>query len=106
VYNVSYNAAQIMKDMNVSAFPSWMRSVLSNMNIGALTSSIYVDSSGQLRRLGMDMSLSSPTAFDMHETFDFSHFGAQVSVAAPNPSQAVDFIKFLNDAKAANGAGG
>lgn len=105
-YAVTLDPAVIRSELAQAKLPSWMSGALAQVNIGQTSMKVYVDGSGLLRRIGIDIaeSIASSEKISVDESLDFSDYGAPVSVSAPPSDQVASFEQFLQEAQAAAGS--
>jgi hypothetical protein len=105
-YSVALNSSAIKTQLQQAKLPSWMTSALANVNIQNTSVTVYVDSSGLLRRMAVNLSesLGSSGSVSVDESLDFSDYGAPVSVSAPPADQVVSLQQLLQAAQSAGGA--
>ena len=96
-YRVTFDQAAIQRQLSSGDIPSWMRGAISQVSLRNATETVYIDTSGQLRRTAVHAEVNGPsgqsTAVD--ETFDLFDYGVPVSVSAPPAGQVVDIQQFL-----------
>lgn len=100
-YVVNIDPAFLQKQLGSSNLPSWMRQAVSTVNFQGATETVFIDSSGSLRRdaMHMVMSLSShQPSITIDESLDLSDYGAPVSITAPPADQVIDVQQFLHEA--------
>ena len=100
-YVVNIDPAFLKKQLGSANLPSWMRQAVSMVNFQGATETVFIDSSGSLRRdaMHMAMSLSShQPSMTIDESLDLSDYGAPVSITAPPADQVIDMQQFLNQA--------
>ncbi len=91
-YLVTASPAAIKAEMNKADLPSWLKTALNRVTIGGVTSKVYVDSSGLVRAVDMNMTESvDPTGtMTVRETMTLSGYGTTtVNVVAPPATQVV-----------------
>jgi hypothetical protein len=79
---------------------SWIRQGLSLIDFQRFGMKVFVDGSGLLRRLTLDMmsAVASSGNLSVDETLDFSDYGRPVSVSAPSADQVMTMDQFLQSA--------
>ena len=77
---------------------------MSTLKVHDLGLKVFIDHTGLLRSLSVQLNESGTAgAVTLHETLDFSDYGAPVTVAAPPADQVASFAQFLQAEKAAEG---
>ena len=105
-YAVTLDPAVIRSELAQAKLPSWVSGALAQVNIGQTSMKVYVDGSGLLRRIGIDIaeSIASSENVSVDESLDFSDYGAAVNVSPPPSDQVASFEQFLQEAQAAAGS--
>jgi hypothetical protein len=104
-YSVTLNAAAIKSKLATAKLPSWMTSALKDVNFQDTTVKVYVDGSGFLRRMALNLTetVASAGQVTADESLDFSNYGTAVNVSAPPSDQVVSLQQFVQAAEAAQG---
>ena len=90
-YSVTFSPAYIKAQLANPNLPSWMRQIMTQVQVGGITYKVYIDGSGLLRRVSTTTSesVASVVSVSVDETLDFSDYGTAVSIAAP-PAATVE----------------
>lgn len=102
-YSVKFSPAALRKEVGGANVPASVRQELSNGNVD-MQSTLYIDGSGQLRRLDLrtNLGLGSMGTMALDESLDFSNFGEAVAITAPPSDEVVGLPQFSEAAQAAD----
>jgi hypothetical protein len=105
-YKVSFDSAAMERQLQSADVPSWMRGAMSQVNLQDATETVFIDTSGHLRRTTTHVVVNGPSgkSSTVDETLDLSEYGVPVSISAPPASQVVDFQQFLQNLGASSGS--
>jgi len=105
-YHVVIPAAVLQRRLHQADLPAGVaQSAASVFGSGGLSMDLYVDTSGMLRRLTMDMHLTvSGRSITAIVTEDTSNFGVPVSITAPPADQVMSLQDFEQVAMSATGS--
>jgi hypothetical protein len=106
-YKVVLDPAAVKAEIAQDHLPAWISSVVSQLNLGAMSEDVYIDGSGMLRRFSTSVTESEASVgtISVQETLDFSDYGTSFTVSPPPASAVVDFSQFLQAAEASLGSG-
>jgi hypothetical protein len=93
-YAVSFDQAAMQR--RLGNLPDWVQQSASQINFNGLNMKVYVDGSGRLRRMSMDISAkSNGSTVSGTLDLDLSNFGATVNVTAPPSDQVITLEQLL-----------
>ena len=102
-YSVTLDPSAVRAALDRSGLPAWMKRITSQISDTGLSYRVYIDGSGQLRRLESDSTESADgQTVATNETLDFSGYGETLTIAAPPSGKVVPFLTFV---KIANSEG-
>jgi hypothetical protein len=100
-YSVTLVPSAIQREIQHENIPAWLRQSVSKELSGSLSETVYLDGAGQLVRttesITESLGTSGPVTGQL--SFDFSDYGAPVSIAAPPASDVIPYSQFLQLAK-------
>jgi hypothetical protein len=101
-YSVTVNPAAVSRSLARAKLPAWIRQMMASVDLQKVTSDLYIDNSGSLRRYSIQMRLTvaAGQTATLNEVVDLSDFGAPVEIAVPPSGQVASFQQFLQAVKA------
>ena len=99
-YAVTFDPSVVQNEMNSANLPAWMKQIVSQIKVGGVSEHVYLDGAGDLVRVSQSASAKAGDlgSFSEDESFDFSLFGAPVSITAPPADEVVPFSQILQSA--------
>jgi hypothetical protein len=98
-YAIDFSPSVINAALESPSLPAWMRLVQQGVHLESMTSNVYVDGSGNLRRTTNQVTetVDSVTATIRGEA-DYSDFGQTVAISAPPDTDVATFQQLLEAA--------
>jgi hypothetical protein len=102
-YSVTFDPSTIEGDLGSLGLPASARSALSKLTVTHAGFTVYVDGTGLVRQLSVDLSagIGASGPLSVEETTTFSSYGAPVSITAPPPADVATAGELLKGAGAA-----
>jgi hypothetical protein len=99
-YAIAFDPSVINADLHDASLPAWMRQVLQDgVTLDSITSDVYVDGSGNLRRdtSAVTETVGSATVA-VRSQANYSHFGETIAISAPPAGEVATFGQLLQAA--------
>jgi hypothetical protein len=96
-YSVTMDPAVVKGELSRADLPAWMKKAASTVTFGNASQTVYLDTAGNLVRLGstVDESAGNAGPLKVQESMDFSDYGAPVSISSPPPDEVIPFNQYL-----------